>query len=72
MTCTERELDDSLFKELGFDVSKEPFVKIIDNGLIVVHKNYIRDGSGNYDGYLVERPETRLMRTVGDFMKRTS
>jgi hypothetical protein len=57
-------LTDEVFKGLGFDTSSEPFTK----HNIKVYKNYLRDGSGCYDGYLVERPITALCNTKEDFI----
>ena len=48
-------ITDDLLKELGFDISKEPFTK----GRTKVYKNYVRDGSGDYNGYIVEHPKMK-------------
>lgn len=55
------ELTDELLAELGYDTSKEPFVN--KSGRTTIYKNYIRDGSGNYDGYIVEHPKLKGVKT---------
>ena len=55
-------LTDELFKKIGYDISKEPFT-IPDSGRTKIYKNYVRDGSGNYDGYLVEHPKMKRVDT---------
>lgn len=46
-------LTDDFFWRAGFDTTEEPFVSISDP-VRVVYKNYIRDWSGRYDGYIIE------------------
>ena len=66
------ELSDRFFEESGFDVSNEcgPFTKDCVDGTIVVYKNYVRDGSGRHDGYIVIRPQARVVKTFDEFMDR--
>ena len=60
------ELSDKDFKELEFDTSKEPFVS--KNGRTIVYKNYVRDGSGDYEGYLVEHPIIKEVHTKEELL----
>ena len=57
-------LNDQWFKDKGFNVDSEPY-KL---GRVTVYKNYIRDGSGRYEGYLAEKPVTARVDTVDDLM----
>lgn len=62
-------ITDDLLKELGFDISKEPFTK--NGGRTKIYKNYVRDGSGDYDGYIVEHPKLKMVgskETLIDFL----
>lgn len=53
---------DEWFKKCGFDISKEPFVR--PNCMAIkIHKNYICDSSGKYDGYIIEYTK-REKRTI--------
>jgi len=63
-----KEITDEDFKKFGFDIYQEPFRKKGVDGEIVVYKNYIRDGSDRYDGYIVIEPRVRMVRTIGDFV----
>lgn len=62
-----QELTDEWFKRNGFDTSKEPFVNL--SGSKTVYKNYIRDGSGRYDGYIIQHVCTTITKTEDDFLK---
>jgi len=61
-------LTDDFFEKAGFDVSKEPFTKSVMDGVTTVYKNYIRDGSGNYDGYIVRKPCNSVARDLDEFI----
>jgi hypothetical protein len=57
------DLTDDFFKDAGFDTSGEPFRKETGRGVIAVYKNYCRDGSGDYDGYIYIRPQASVIKT---------
>lgn len=63
-------LTDDFFKKIGFNTNSEPFTKDSIDGLIKVYKNYIRDGSGRYDGYIVIKPMAMVCKTLDDFIGR--
>ena len=56
-------LTDDLLKEIGFDTSKEPFT--MHEGRTKIYKNYVRDGSGDYNGYIVEHPKLKMVASKG-------
>jgi len=66
-------LTDEHFKCFGYEPTTHTgvFVKQAAYGQSEVHRNEIRDGSGNYDGYILTQPESRLIRTVGDLLHRS-
>ena len=43
-----------ILQDMGFDTSEEPYVNMYG---VKIHKNHIRDGSGRFDGYIIERPK---------------
>lgn len=57
---------DDLWKHLGYDTSVQPFRRP-GTETNCVYKNYIRDGSGNYRGYIIEKPMHFPVNAVGDF-----
>ncbi len=62
------ELTDDFFEKAGFDTDKKPFTKNVVDGVTTVYKNYIRDGSGNYEGYIVTKPCTFVARDLDQFL----
>ncbi len=57
------ELTDELIKEKGFHENDEGVLVL---GSIKIYKNLVRDGSGNYDGYIVMRPVSFDAKTLED------
>ena len=52
-------IDDTWFSRMSFDVYSEPFTH---DGLgLTAYKNYIRNGSGDYDGYIILIKRTRQL-----------
>lgn len=49
------------FTEIGFDTSVEPYKH--PNG-DAVYKNYVRDRSGNFDGYILQTKAIFVIDTV--------
>lgn len=59
-------LTDKWFNKHGFDTTKEPFIS--PSGAKKIYKNYIRDASGRYDGYLVEHVVVTRIDNVEDLI----
>lgn len=55
------ELNERELKKLGFDYDREG---IMVGGSMKVYENRVRDGSGRYDGYLVQYYVTKKVHTV--------
>lgn len=61
-------LTDEFFKGLGFDTSKEPFVYGKGTNFeMIAYKEYIRDGSGRFNGYTIRRPVHITVHTEMDY-----
>jgi len=63
------DLTDYEFEVMGFDISKEPFTKEYYDSNFIVHKNYKRNGSGEYDGYLITVPRYYQVKTMNDLLE---
>lgn len=62
-------LNKEFFEKQGFDVSKEPYTKSCYLGVIYVYKNYIRDGSGKYEGYSITKPKTEYVLEEKEYFR---
>lgn len=63
------ELTDEFFERVGFDISKEPFIRELPDGSKqAIFKNYI--GDGRYEGYTLIEPVKTPMKTVKEFYHR--
>lgn len=61
-------MDKEFFTRMGYDTSKEPYCKNLGDGDSVVYKNYFRDGSGRYEGFVVTHPKNKTVRTEQEFL----
>lgn len=66
---SEMTLTDEIFKKAGFNIDKEPFFNEQTGSR--VYKNYVRDGSGEFDGYIIEKKVFVTVHTVEDLLTRT-
>lgn len=62
------QLTDEFFQRVGFDTSKEPFSYGKGTSLeMLAYKEYIRDGSGRFNGYTIVRPIHVTVHTEDDY-----
>lgn len=68
---TPEELEEmrALFDRLGFDTWRWPWVKVSSDGTQErVYQNLYRDKSGDYSGFIYERPVSGVFKTKDEFL----
>lgn len=67
-TPEEHEEMKAFFSRLGYDTSSFPWTKVVDGQIYRIYKNLYRDKSGDFSGYIHERPVTAVFATVDEFL----
>lgn len=68
-TPEEFEVVKDYFTRNGYDTSKLPWTKVLEDGTRYrVYKNTYRDKSGDFSGFIYERPVTDTFASIDDFL----